>query len=474
MRKENKNFLYNVVYQVFIFIIPLISTPYVSRVLGADNIGIYSYTYSIVYYFMLATMLGINNYGAREIAKIFTLKSKEKLSYSFCSMYYLQLFMGIVMLIGYNVLSIFCFHEYNKIFLVQNLFLISAILDINWLFFGLEKFKVTITRNIIIKLISLILIFIFVRGREDLIIYTLILSFTTLISQVYLWLVARKHISLVKVKLKDVCSNLKPCAILFIPVIAYSIYRVMDKTMLGAISGTTALGYYENAEKLINIPICFINALGTVMLPSMSKISDEDEVAKKTLQSFKLSLCFIIPMFFGILAIGNPFSLVFFGNEFEESGIILNYLAITIIFSAISNIVRTNLLIPRGKDKIYVTSTVIGAVINFGINLLLIPKFSYIGACIGTILAEFSVMLYQLIYVKKYINAYEIFKIFGEYLIKSLIMFIVIILVGMYIKNDFVRIIVQVVVAVIIYFALNYKYILFEFFGIKNKKKNVK
>ena len=472
MRKENKNFLYNIVYQIFIFIIPLISTPYVSRILGADNIGIYSYTYSIVYYFMLATMLGINNYGAREIAKISTLKSKEKLSYSFCSMYYLQLFTGTIMLLAYNVISIFFFNKYNNIFLVQNLYLISAILDINWLFFGLEKFKVTITRNIIIKLISLILIFMFVRGKDDLVIYTFILSLTTLASQLYLWLVARKDIRLVKVKIKDIFSNLKPCIILFIPVIAYSIYRVMDKTMLGAISGTTALGYYENAEKIINIPICFINALGTVMLPSMSKVSDEKEIKDKAFQALKLSMCIITPMFFGILAIGKTFSLIFFGNEFRDSGIILNYLAVTIIFSAISNIIRTNLLIPRGKDKIYVTSTMIGAFINFLINILLIPKFGYVGACIGTILAEFSVMAYQLINVKEFMRVREIINISIEYVIKGIIMFAAIILVGMLLKNDVLRIIIQIVTAVIIYFALNYKYLLFEFLGMKKINKN--
>jgi len=138
MKKVNKNFMYNMVYQILLYIIPFIVTPYISRVLGAENIGIYSYTYSIVTYFMLLTLLGINNYGTRNIAK--NHKNREKLSYTFSSIYYLQIIMGIIMLVIYNISIIFMDKAYTMLFLINNLFLISAILDINWLFFGLEEF----------------------------------------------------------------------------------------------------------------------------------------------------------------------------------------------------------------------------------------------------------------------------------------------------------------------------------------------
>ena len=148
MKKVNKNFMYNMVYQILLYIIPLIVTPYISRVLGAENIGIYSYTYSIVTYFMLLTLLGINNYGTRNIAK--NHKNREKLSLTFSSIYYLQITMGIIMLVIYNISIIFMDKAYTMLFLINNLFIISAILDINWLFFGLEEFKITTFRNGII------------------------------------------------------------------------------------------------------------------------------------------------------------------------------------------------------------------------------------------------------------------------------------------------------------------------------------
>lgn len=465
MKQKNKNFLYNIIYQIFIFIIPLIITPYISRILGVDNIGIYSYSYSIIYYFMLITMLGINNYGSRNIAKLSN--KKEQMSEEFCSIYYLQSIIGIIMLIIYNLLLLFI-NDNKIIFALQNIFLLSAIFDINWFYFGLEKFKITISRNIIIKLFSLILIFVFVKESTDLWKYTLIMSVSTLISQLYLWLFIKKHnIKLKKVSLKRIFINLKPCLILFIPVIAYSIYRVMDKTMLGAISGMTQLGYYENAEKIINIPVSLVTALGTVMLPYMSKINSEDKEIfnKNIMESFKLSFTFIMPMIFGLLAISKDFSIIFFGKEFADSGNIIIMLLPTILFSCIANVIRTNYLIPKKQDKIYAISTILGAVLNLIFNVILIPKFGYYGACVGTIIAEFSVMLYQVIKVKEKINFKNVLKVLLSCLIKSVIMFVIIIIVGLFIKNIFYKIIIQIIIACLIYFILNYNYVVHDFLG---------
>ena len=213
MKEVNKNFIYNILYQVFIYIIPLITTPYISRVLGANNIGIYSYTYSIVSYFMLAGLLGINNLGSRSIAQTNSLNDREKLSYKFTSIYLLQFILCVIMLVLYLIFSIFVFQDYRTIFFIQTIFLVSTMFDINWLYFGLENFKVTISRNIIIKLLSLVLIFMFVKQEQDLWIYTLIMSLSTLLSQLYLWLFVKKYVSFVKVKWQDLLANLKQALI---------------------------------------------------------------------------------------------------------------------------------------------------------------------------------------------------------------------------------------------------------------------
>lgn len=461
MKKSNINFFYNVLYQLFTFIIPLIITPYISRKLGVDNIGIYSYTYSIVYYFMLATLLGINNHGSRTIARQTNDHDRSK---CFWSIYYIQLFLGIIMLVIYNTIIV-SFNKYMIISIIQNLFLLSAIFDVNWYFFGREKFKLTISRNIIIKIISLIMILLFVRNSNDLWIYTIIMSGSTLFSQLYLWIFLKKEITFEKVKFEDIKSNIKPCLVLFIPVIAYSIYKVMDKTMLGSISGTTALGYYENAEKIINIPISFSTALGTVMLPHMSKNGiTNDKIVESINSSIKLILFLVIPMIVGLMLVSKDFSIVFFGKNFDKSGIIIQLLAPTILFTAIANVMRTNYLIPQKKEKIYVISTIVGAFLNLVINLLLIPKFSFYGACIGTIIAELFVMIIQYIYVKKELEIIVIDKILG-FLLKSIGFVLIVFLCSKYITSINIRLIISIVLCVIYYLLVNISYIKHDIFN---------
>lgn len=466
MKSTNKNFLYNLVYQIFIFIIPLFTIPYVSRVLGANNIGIYAYTYSIISYFMLAAMLGINNYGSREIAKAG--ENIKLRSQKFFSIYFLQLICTVIMCILFILFYFIIEYDNKKILLIQFIYLISCAFDINWYFFGVEKFKITISRNIIIKIISLILIVILVKSNNDLWKYTLILSLSTLISQLYLWLFIRKEVKYEKVSVKEIFSHLKKCLILFIPVIAYSVYRIMDKTMIGYFSNTFQLGNYENAEKIITIPISFITALGTVMLPHMAK-TDDYNFSKKITDSFKLCFFMLFPISVCLLVIADDFSMVFFGSEFIYSANLIKILIITVLFSGVTNIIRTNYLIPKSKDKIYVISTIYGALVNLVFNLIFIKRYGAYGACIGTITAEMIVMSYQIWKTRVNIEYYNNIKGIIPFLIKSLIMGIIIYLVNYFnISNILIKVSIQVLLGVIIYFSLNKNYILNDFFGKKN------
>lgn len=457
MKNVNKNFIYNIIYQIFIFVVPLISTPYISRALGVNNIGIYSYTYSIVYYFMLISMLGINNHGARTIAKI--QKDKHKKSKEFFSIYSIQLFLCLLMIIGYIIFILFNNSEYKIFMLIQTLYLISVIFDINWFFFGLEKFKITISRNIIIKLFSLILIFVFVKGDNDLWKYCFIMSSSTLISQMYLWIFLRKEIVFTKISFNDIKKHIKPCIILFIPVIAYSIYRVMDKTLIGLMSNTYELGFYESAEKILNIPISIYTALGTVMLPHMSKTTD-NEFNKNINYSFNLCFFTTVPILIGLFVVSKDFTILFFGSEYLRTSAIIKILLPSVLFSAVANVIRTNYLIPKKKDSIYITSTLIGAIINLIFNLIFIPLYGACGACIGTILAEFTVLIYQLVRTKNNISIIEITKILSIYVLKSLIMGFMIYILGLFINNIFIKLIIQVITAIIIYLILNINFLL--------------
>ena len=460
MNQVKKNFIYNVLYQFLLLFLPFITVPYVSRVLGSSGIGVYSYTYSIVNYFMLIAMLGINNYGNRTIAK--SRDNKDELSKNFFSIYFIQLFMSILMIFMYILYVLFVNDKYNFISWVQIIYLISNMFDINWFFFGLEKFKITVMRSTFVKIISLVLIFSFVKSSDDLWIYTLILSLSTLISQLILISYLKKEIKLVKIKKDDIFIHIKPILILFIPVISISLYKIMDKIMLGNMTVINEVGYYEQAEKIINIPLGIITALGTVMLPRISNLisrGQQKQVYAYIEKSINFMMFLAFPICLGLISISHEFIPLFLGDDFYKTSILLNYLSITIIFISFANVIRKQWLMPKEMDKEYTISVIIGAVLNLLINILLIPKYKSVGACVGTIVAEFVVMLYQIIIVWKDLPIKKYIVNSISFLIKSILMFLIISFYSYINISSEIVVLLKIVSAVIIYALLNFNYI---------------
>lgn len=420
MKSLQKNFLYNVLYQILLVILPLITAPYISRTLGATAVGVYSYTYSVAYYFLLIAMLGIGNHGNRSIAAV--RDDRKKLNKTFSSIYSLQVITFSIAILAYAIYLILFVKDNRLIVLLQLIYVTSGLFDIGWLFFGLEQFKLTVARNTLIKISTVVLMFVFVHKPSDLWKYTLIMSAGTLFSQAYLWLYVKKYVSFEKCSVKEITSNIKPVLILFIPVLAYSIYKVMDKIMLGNMSSYDQVGFYNNAEKIINIPMGIITALGTVMLPRMSNIvanGDKKRVDDYIRISAKLVTLLSSAIAFGLMGVSSVLAPVFFGDEFIACGEIIRLLSVTVFFIAWANVIRTQYLIPNKRDSIYLTSTMVGAILNLIINWMLIPKYQANGAAFGTIVAEFSVMLVQMVAVKnelpmrKYIMSYSPILIIG-------------------------------------------------------------
>lgn len=420
MKSLQKNFLYNVLYQILLVILPLITAPYISRTLGATAVGVYSYTYSVAYYFLLIAMLGIGNHGNRSIAAV--RDDRKKLNKTFSSIYSLQVVTFSIAILAYAIYLVLFVKDNRLIVLLQLIYVTSGLFDIGWLFFGLEQFKLTVARNTLIKISTVVLMFVFVHKPSDLWKYTLIMSAGTLFSQAYLWLYVKKYVSFEKCSVKEITSNIKPVLILFIPVLAYSIYKVMDKIMLGNMSSYDQVGFYNNAEKIINIPMGIITALGTVMLPRMSNIvanGDKKRVDDYIRISAKLVTLLSSAIAFGLMGVSSVLAPVFFGDEFIACGEIIRLLSVTVFFIAWANVIRTQYLIPNKRDSIYLTSTMVGAILNLVINWMLIPKYQANGAAFGTIVAEFSVMLVQMVAVKnelpmrKYIMSYSPILIIG-------------------------------------------------------------
>ena len=455
MTSIKKNFAYQAFYEILIILMPLITSPYISRVLGAEAIGVYSYTYSIAYYFVLFAMLGISNYGNRLISSV--RDERENLNKAFSSLLVLHVLIAALV---FAVYLYYCFvfvdENEKKYALIQGMFVASAIFDINWFFFGLEEFKLSVTRNTIIKIISFISIFLFVRGKDDLYIYCIIMSAGILGSQVAVWPFLKDRVSIVKVNKKDLIPHIKPLFVLFIPVLAVSIYKIMDKVMLGQITTRISLGYYENAEKITAVFTTAVSAFGTVMMPRMNNLfsKGDSNIGEEYLEkSMRWMLVVTYAVALGVVGIAPDFVRLFWGKEFSPCAPILSVLACSLPFVAFASVIRMQYLIPKHRDREYIISVSGGAIVNLIINLLLIPHYAGEGAAIGTLCAEAFVCVYQMWTVRKEVNIATNIKRTTPFLIAGIIMCAVVRAIGAIgFSNLFFGLAVEIAVGICIYF----------------------
>jgi hypothetical protein len=263
MKKKSvvKNYIYNLIYQILVILVPVITTPYLSRILGAENIGIYSYTISITTYFVLFGSLGIATYGQREIA--YHSNNEEKRTKTFVEIISLRIIFLIISLVVFYFS--FCldgkYHNYYKILIFE---IIANSIDISWFFQGIEEFKKIIVRNVFIKLIGVISIFVLIKTSEDLSIYYMIYVGANLLGNMSLWGYILKYTKIKKIKLKElnIRRHIKPTISLFIPQVAIQIYTVLDKTMIGMmVEDKREVGYYEQAQKIMKLLLAIVTSL---------------------------------------------------------------------------------------------------------------------------------------------------------------------------------------------------------------------
>lgn len=448
-----KNIIYNTIYQITVMILPLITAPYISRVIGANGLGIYSYNHSIALYFVYFAMLGISNYANRAISKC---TDQNQRNIIFSSIYKFQLIISTFVFSIYLIYSLFV-HENQQIVFIMILHIASAIFDVSWYFFGIQEFKTTSIRQVIIKLIAFISIFIFVKDKLDLWIYTLIMSASYFVSAMILWVMIWKKIELKKTSKKEIFSHIKPCIILFIPIIATSIYRIMDKIMIGKFSNMAQVGYYENAEKLIMVSLGLLGSFATVIMPKISNLiannkkRQADELFDK---SIEFSIIAGMAICFGIASVSNEFIPIFFGDEFIPSVNLSIILCITIPLITWSTMIRNIYLIPYEKDNIYVKSVILGAFVNFIFNIVFIPMYASYGATIGTIIAELTLCIYQTISIRKEIKLFKYFSQFIIFTIIGIIMFLTVRFIALLDISVIMKLILEVIIGGMVYLLL--------------------
>lgn len=449
-----KNYLYNLSYQILVLLIPLLTVPYLTKILGAEKLGIYSFTYSIVTIFFLISVLGVNTYGQREIA--YVQDNRTKRTKIFWELMIVKLFAS---LLSMTLLCIFIaitsrYSIYYKIFLI---YVFANLFDITWLYQGIEDFKDVALRNAIIKLLYFISIFIFIKTKNDLWIYILLYSLSTLITNLSFWINCNKIIDKPPKKL-DYKRHIVHVFTFFIPQVASLVYTVLDKTMIGIIiPNISEVSFYEQATYIVKTILMLITTLGTVMVSRVSNCFENNnhkEIKKYITNSVTFTLCIGSALMFGICAIISHIVPWFYGNEYSSVIKLIYYLAPLIIIIGLSNIIGIQYLVSIKKQNYYIGAVICGAIINFILNIILLNLLGTIGAAIASVASELMILIIELNYTKKVITGYDIIKSSIKYLLFGIIMFITIYIVGKNLEPNILNTCILTILGIIIYMLL--------------------
>ena len=453
-----KNYVYNLLYQVLVIIIPIITIPYVSRVLGARNIGIYGYTLSISAYFILIGSLGISLYGQREIA--YVMNNKKNYSKKFWEIFLLRFFLMCISTIIFYFVFVKTKRTYSVYFQILTLEIMGNAIDISWFFQGLEEFGKTVSRNIIVKTISLVCIFLFVKTKNDLYIYFIIYVLSIVLGNLSLWLYMPKYIENIDFENLNILKHIKPTIALFIPQAAIQIYTVLDRTMIGLIiSDKAEVGFYTQGEKIIKLLLTIITAMGAVMLPRIAnRFAEKDKKAIKAYiyKSFNLVFILAFPLMFGLISISKAFVPIFFGPGYDKVIPIMMLLSPIVVLIGMSNVIGMQYLLPTKRQKEFTISVICGAIINFTINLFLIKKYGAVGAAISTLIAESIVTGIQIVFVRNEFSFRKIVNSALPYLFAGICMFIICIVISSFVSFRPSSLLLQVVIGGIVYFLILY------------------
>lgn len=477
--KVVKNYIYNTAYQLLLVVTPLITAPYIARVLGVTGVGIVNYAYSVVTYFVLFGTVGSSLFGQREVAYYQDDPVKRTSILKEITAFRM---VTVSLAVVVYIFAVAKRSEYSSVYFYLIAELIATAFDVSWFFQGLEDFKKTVIRNVIVKLAGIALIFILVKSPEDVNKYAVCVTLPTLLGNLSLWAYLPKYTVKAPMSLKSTVKYIKPMFMLFIPQIAMEVYTVLDKTMLGQFaSSVDEVGYYTYSQHIVKMLLQLITSLGVVMLPAMANAfanKRDDEIVEMIGGSFNFTFILGCPMMFGIAGVAQNFVGWFYGAGYEPVGPLIMVISPIILLIGISTITGKQFLLPTKRQNIFTLSVVIGAVINFTLNLILIKRWDAVGASIATVIAEAAVTVTQLIAVAKHLPLKKYFKENFRYLIFSAVMFAAVFAVGQFI-HGVLGTIVQVICGGAVYALLLlvtkdktvYKYLNIVLDKIKGKNK---
>lgn len=374
------NIVFNTIAQLVSYIIPLILAPYVSRVLGAEGVGEYTYYFSLVYYFTIVIMFGFGSYGVKAVAA--NRNEPERYSVSFWSLLIVR---AVFFAITFTVFLLFTFFNWFRVddpkyMLYFIPVLVANLINIDFFFQGIENFKLITMVQTAINAVYAVCVFVFVKSPEDLVLYTLLKSCISLVVEIILWCFAAKKIKAVPLQKKNFTEILKESFFFFLPTLIMTIGPSIDQTMIGYLSGNSEVGYYEQSLKIVNIIGGLVYAIGGVMYSRVSfliKQAKYEEANVKITESFHLSALVLFPATIGLICINQYFVPAFFGEDFMPTIPVLYLLSLKLLFSPFSNLIINTYYYPRNKVKFVSILMASSMAVNAATNY---PAIKYLGA----------------------------------------------------------------------------------------------
>lgn len=467
-----KNYLFQFLYQVVTLVLPLVVSPYLTRILGGTALGTYTYTFSVAYYFVMFAMLGINQHGQRVISQ--RRNDLSKLRLTFWSLCFVHFLASIVSIIAYVCYTLFLFKSDQTVVWIQTIYVASSIFDFTWLFYGLEKFKIVTIRNMIIKLINAFCIFMFVKSRNDINTYTLIMTATSCAGHIVMIPQVISSIPPIRFKWNDIREHFRPLFTLFAAALAASLYTIFDKTLLGILATKKDVAFYEYSDKIINIPKTFISICGTVMFPTACRFAANHDflgLNRVLRKAITIAFCIGFGSCFGLLAIADQFAVLYYGDEFSVCGGIIQMMSPLILIVGIGDALRAIYIYPLKMDIQIVKILFINAGINLLLSSVLIPILGVEGAIIGTFSAEVFGFTAEFCLVRKYVQISQAVKTCLAFTIIGLIMFAFVKFIGTHLTMSWISMLIQIIAGALIYGACAVVY--FYFFD-KDTFENVR
>ena len=453
-----RNFVLNLINTVTGLLFPLITFPYVSRILFAEGIGRIQFFQSIIDYIALGSALGIPLYAVREISRI-----REKIVLQSKTTAEILLLHAFLTLGGYVlVLILACTVGRIKVdiplFLLLSVVLFFNMIGVSWFYQAIEDFKYITIRTLIVRISSLIALFIFVKVKDDLLIYAAITVIANAGGNIFNFLRLRKYINYREMGIKNLhpWKHLKPALQIFTLNLIISIYVNLDSVMLGFMKNEQAVGYYAAAMRLSRTVLGIVTSLGAVLLPRFSNMIGKGQfeefnaLANKAV-SFVIAIS--LPMSIGIIFLAAPIIHLFCGSGFEPSILTLQLVAPIILFIGLSGIIGMQILYPQGKEKLIIIATGLGAFVNFFLNLFLIPSFSQYASGFATSVAELIVTLVMVIIGKKYIPFHFATKQNMQYIIASVLIIISLSVIKALDLSDISSILIGILLSIVVYFS---------------------